>query len=86
MWLGDNKKNSNASSVLDALKGLNQSVYYYFYIVRIGLSRLQINDLRSQNRHRQNIIFGQTKNPKKKDDFKKHINFSSSRIISIRLI
>jgi beta-glucosidase len=28
-WKGENKKNSNASSILDALEGLKQKVYIF---------------------------------------------------------
>lgn len=33
-WKGDNKKNSNATSILDALEGLKQKVINYFMLVR----------------------------------------------------
>jgi hypothetical protein len=38
MWQGDSKTKSNASSILDALKGLNQQVHINIYVVRACLS------------------------------------------------
>lgn len=40
MWQGDSKTKSNATSILDALKNLNQQVSLIFYIVLNGISRL----------------------------------------------
>ena len=38
MWLGENKKKSNASSIVDALKTVNEKVINYIYIDKIGIS------------------------------------------------
>ena len=40
IWSGDNKKNSNASSIVDGLKGLNQKVFFHLSVVQYGLSQL----------------------------------------------
>lgn len=53
MWVGDNKKSANASSILDALQGLKQKVTYLYNLVRACSAQLY-------NLHRNDQDFNRT--------------------------
>ncbi len=86
IWSGDNKKNSNASSIVDGLKGLNQKVFFHLSVVQYGLSQLYNFYWHDWNSHWKRKISLKSQDTQKKHELQEHSNFISSRWISLCLI
>lgn len=67
-WKGENKKNSNASSILDALEGLKQKVYIFLKLVRNSSTKLYNIYWANKSWYWTKLIFEQIKNTKKENE------------------
>ena len=68
-WKGENKKNSNASSILDALEGLKQKVNIDINEVLNSETKLYNIHLTNQSWYWKEWIFKQIEDPQKENEF-----------------